>query len=259
LLGAVGGMATITRPPLLVCVVACSVWLLIRHWRRRAGVTAIWQTIAGLAVGFTVVTLPVALACQEVTGSFRVLPAGGGLNLYIGNNPDATQTEAARPWAEFERLRSLPAREGSYDLYARQAHFHDRIFTYLRTDPVGFLRGLLRKAGQFISARELTGILDVYLYRTWSTVHRLLTWRIGAFGFPFGVLLPLSVIGMIGCRKRLGAPLLLCLVFFAALTILVRYEARYRIPLVPLLAIGAAAGVSWLAAQVRKARWSALV
>jgi Tfp pilus assembly protein PilF len=93
--------------------------------------------------------------------------------------------------------------------------------------------------------------VDVYLFGKWSRLLSVLCFKAGPFGFPFGILLPLTVLGLIKYFKRIPAPLLLFLIFYPLSVILVFPSARYRVPMVPAMSVLAAAGVLEVVRSIR--------
>jgi tetratricopeptide (TPR) repeat protein len=71
-------------------------------------------------------------------------------------------------------------------------------------------------------------------------------WKQGAFGFPFGLLLPLTVLGVAVAWRRLTVPVALYLVLYPLSVVMVFVSGRYRVPVVPVMAVVAAAGLVWL-------------
>jgi hypothetical protein len=100
LLGLIGGLSIVTRATFVPFVAGLGVWLAIELARRsaclREGVTR-WSLFAG---GVLLVLVPVAVVNGRATGHFGVLPYSGGINLYIGNNPDRVHTLQIRPGPE---------------------------------------------------------------------------------------------------------------------------------------------------------------
>ena len=107
--------------------------------------------------------------------------------------------------------------------------------------------------------------MKIYLFRKWSTLLRLLVWKIGPFGFPFGILLPLTILGLIQSWRKTPGIVLIFLGLFPLTVIAVHVCSRYRIPLIPIMIPLAAAGLvafwdtiykrSWL----RVSKWAAIM
>ncbi len=251
LLGLCGAAALLTRPTFLPLLLAGGSWLLVKTWRAPGRAT--W--LAALA-GFALPLLAVASLNHSVTGHFGVLPSSGGLNLYIGNNPDSDRTTNARPGSSWSDVIDLPKRHGrGDDMWERQSFFHGRVLEYAAGEPLAFASGLGKKTLQFVSSRELPRNLDAYLFRQWSAILSLLLWKGGAFGFPFGLLLPLAAAGLFLRRRETPLLLPLFLLLWGAAVIAVFVTARYRVPIVPLLAAPAGAGIIGICNALRKGRW----
>ena len=245
--GLCGGLAVLTRPTFLPFCAVAGLWLGWRLLRvsgprsRRAG--------HGLAVvaGFAMATLPVAVESQRVTGRFSFLPSSGGINVYLGNHPERCRMATVAVGFEWDQLTALPLREGITGMWAQQDYFYRQTRAYVAGDPAGLLQRLGTKALQYVSSREIPRNVDAYAVREWSLVQRLLTWRLGGFGFPFGLLLPLAVVGLWSRRRQIPAPLAVYLLLYPLAIVAVFVTARYRVPTVPVLAVPAAAGLLTLA------------
>lgn len=256
--GAVAALAVLMRPTFLPFVAAAAVWIAWRQWRRRGRGRAALAVAVAVAA-FAACTLPVAAYSARVTGRFSFVPSSGGLNLYIGNNPDVCGTLAIRPGAAWGELVTLPERDGATTAAAKDRWYRDRVVDWALDEPLAFLHGLGRKALELVSSRELPRNLDPYLMRRWSAVLRILLSEVGAFGVPFGLLLPLAAVGLVLAGRRLGAPLLLYLALYSAAVVLVFVTARYRLPLIPPLAVAAGAGVAAVSDSIQDRRRGRLI
>ncbi|MHC4911803.1 MAG: tetratricopeptide repeat protein [Planctomycetota bacterium] len=243
-LGMCGVLSIITRPTFVPFFIAGLIWLAIRVYRNSRSVREVLIRLSMVLLGFLVIAVPVGAKNLRLTGHFGILPSSGGLNLYIGNNPDYIQTMAARPGWPWQEIVELPERSGvSGNMWAQQKFFLRNVKNYIVAEPLSFVKGLIYKASQFLSSREIPRNVDVYLFGKWSRLLKLLTFKAGPFGFPFGILLPLTVLGLVKYFKRIPAPLLLFLIFYPLSIILVFPSARYRAPVVPAMSVLAAAGV----------------
>ena len=256
-LGVAGGAGTLTRPEFLPYFLVGCVWLARAllaapaGWRRRLA------RCAALPAGFALVTLPVATLNARLSGHFGFLPYSGGINLYLGNHPEPDKAATTVDF-EWDHLVRQPLREGITDAHERNRYFYRQTFAYAVHDPVGLLRRLLGKSLQLLTAREIPRSVNVYVVRRWSFVQTLLTWKVQGFGFPFGVLLPLALVGLAVGWRRVPVPMALFLVLYSLGIVLVFVTARYRLPLVPLLAILAAAGGLALVRWVSLRDWRSL-
>ncbi|MFQ5349803.1 MAG: tetratricopeptide repeat protein, partial [Thermoanaerobaculia bacterium] len=248
-------LAVLTRPTFLLFYVASWVWLLLAV-RRRAGS---WSRpaaglLAGL-LGFALLAAPVAEGSRRATGRFGFLASSGGLNAYIGNNPDSCETLTVRPGLEWGELVDLPARHGHIGMAERNRFFLAQVGEFASEQPGAFLAGLGGKALRVISSRELPRNLDVYFAGSWSGLLSALTWKVGDFGFPLGLLLPLAAVGLVLRRRRVPAPIWLFVTLYPLAIVLVFVAARYRAPTIPVLSVAAAAGLFRLLDLARRRDW----
>lgn len=251
-LGLAGSLALLTRPTFgLLLVFLLGVLL----FRRRDGKRA-----AALLAGIVLVLLPFGMTMHTLTGHDGLLPPSGAINLHIGNNPDFAETINIRVGLPWEKLVGEPERHGfGNDPWSGQPYFREQVFRYWREDPLGALGLLWRKGLHLVSSRELPRNLDIYVHREWSPLLGALVWKVGAWGFPLGILLPLAALGWGPGRTRAGTlPAVMTLVYGAGLVVIF-VAARYRVAMLPLVAVAAVQGGLWLVAQVRGRRVRRLV
>jgi len=257
-IGLCGGLSGLTRATFLPFLVVAALYMAYRFRRSAMPWKRIVAREAVLVAGFLAITIPVASLCLRQTGEFSFLPRSGSINLYIGNNPDPEETIMTRPGQDWRELTRAPMLEGSKNGW-EAADYYMRLFTeYLATQPYHFLKGLAVKAVQFITTRELPRNQDIYVSRKYSRLFSLLVWKAGGFGFPFGVLLPFSLLGIIIGKRRIPWPMVLFLLLYPLSIILVFVSARYRTPLIPVLAIPAAFGFMSVIDMARAHKWKSL-
>lgn len=244
--GVVTGLSALAIPNILVvgvCVVLALAWTAVRRKQGRALASA-----AVFLAGAAAVLAPVTIRNYVFSRDFVLVSTNGGINLYIGNNEDAESTIAIRPGADWVYLERLPIREGARSPSAADSWFTRKVVRYAAAHPAAFARGLVRKAGLFLNARELPRNLDLYVLREFSVVLRLLLWRAGPFAFPFGVVAPLALLGLWRARgSRAGLVSAAFLVLYGLSVVLFFVTSRYRVVLAPVFAVFAAGGVVWLA------------
>ncbi|MHC4617684.1 MAG: tetratricopeptide repeat protein [Planctomycetota bacterium] len=248
-LGLCSALAVMTRPNFIPFLLAAGLWLGVVWIRGQVGVRKSATGLFVCVAGFCAVTMPVCIKNYQVTGRFSFLPATGGLNLYIGNNPEFEAT-ALRPGVQWQKAVELPLRHGFKTAEERQRFFYARTLDYVREEPTSFLKGLARKGAEFCSSREMPGHIDAYMFRRWSRLLGLLMWKVDGFGFPFGVLLPLSLLGLFLNWGKVPTALLLLVLLYPATVILTHVEARYRVPVIIPMCILAGAGL------VRLTEWA---
>jgi tetratricopeptide (TPR) repeat protein len=272
-LGACAALSILTRPTFVPVVIAGCMWLALRtrssgqrptravrdaSGRRRRTHGPVRTLLIPLA-GFLAIAGPLAAWSYPRTAHTGLLPASGGINFYIGNNRNADETTAARPGRDWRALEDLPAQHGVHgDMWAQQRFYYAETLRDIQHAPLDFAYGLADKGVEFFTSRELPRSEDVYVFRRWSSLLRLLLWKAGGFGFPFGALLPLAVIGLIHCRRSIPAPMWFMLILYPLAIILVFNAARYRVPIIPVLAVPAAAGALAILDSARSRNWTTL-
>jgi tetratricopeptide (TPR) repeat protein len=259
-LGICGALSILTRPTFIPFFTAAVVWLTVafRRYELRWGGLAL--RLAGILTGFMVVAVPVATLNFRITGRFGILPATGGINLYIGNNADYSKTVTARPGWGWEELTRLPERDGVRGgIWEQQKYFNRKVTDFVLNEPLAFIEGLGHKSVQFLSSRELPRNVSIYVFRKWSCLLGFLTWEARGFGFPFGVLLPLALLGLVSHWRQTSTPIKLFLILYPLSIILVFTAARYRAPIVPVMSIPASAGLISLVRTIRQFDWRRMV
>ncbi|MGB8294135.1 MAG: tetratricopeptide repeat protein [Polyangia bacterium] len=232
--GAVGGLAATAVATLLVVPLVIAGFA-----RRQAG----W-----VLLGTALVLAPVTLRNGVRGHEFVLISANGGVNFWIGNNPQYQKMVDLRPDLGWKRLVQEPGRAGVHGLANSSRYFARKAWTWAAHNPSAFARLQLHKLRLFVGGDEIYRNQAIYPARMDSPVLRLLLWKIPGLAFPFGLLLPLSALGLwVGARR---APLLAALVAALSLSAVGFFiTARYRVVVVPFLLIFAGQAVAWLAGQ----------
>jgi tetratricopeptide (TPR) repeat protein len=254
-LGAACALSILTRSVFLPFIGAACVWLIIAWMRRAVGIEKFLLSLVGAAAGFFIVAGPVMAISRRVMGKATILPYSGGINFYIGNNPNYKETITIRPGIAWRKLTELPAEQGIDDKFAAQRFFFEKAKEYITTQPLSYLKGLCYKTAQFFNSREMPRNVDIYLFRKWSGVLSLGVFKTGRFGFPFGLLLPLAAAGAIYWRRKIPAPIWLFAAIYPASVILVFVTSRYRVPIVPIMSVLAAGGCLMIQQLIKEGRY----
>jgi tetratricopeptide (TPR) repeat protein len=208
--------------------------------------------------GVAIVLLPVAIRNYAVGGGFYLTTSQFGSNLYIGNNPDADGSymalRAGRGSPEYERLDATELAEAASGRRLTPAevsrYWTRRALQYVQSDPADWFELLGRKAWLLANSTE---IIDTEAQES----HSEYSWPLRFLGpvAHFGVLLPLAVVGafVLWPRRRQLWPLYALTAAYAATLILFFVVARYRLALVPMVTLFAAAGVVALTGGVTAA------
>lgn len=238
--GAAVGIAAVARANFLLIAPAAWLFAVVPAGPRLA------RSLA-LAAGVALCVLPITLRNRAASGDWVLLSSQGGLNLWIGNNPEADGTSASLPgfsswrnedvdaWFARERGRAVgPAEQDAYFRESARAFFIER--------PGDAFRLLVRKTYLFLQGYEIRNNRDLYAVRERNALLRL--------PLPdFGWILPLAGVGVFVHRRR-ARELLPFLAYGAAAAagvILFFVCARYRLVVWPALLPLAGAGAAALA------------
>jgi tetratricopeptide (TPR) repeat protein len=251
---AMGGLA-LTRENAILLIAVIAVWAAVAHRIRAAGI---------FALGVAIILVPVAARNAYVGGGFYVTTSQAGPNFYIGNHPGADGTYQSlrfgRGAPEYERQDATELAEHALGRRLTPAevssYWTGRAFDYISSRPGAWLKLMARKTVLLWNAAEMVDTESQETHAEWSLPLRLL----GPVGH-FGVLVPLALFGLIATFPAPGAPdrsrlwLLYALIVTYAASVVVFYVfARYRYPVVPLLLLFAAAGVTRAAEVARASR-----
>jgi len=241
--GIAWGLAAITRPNVLLSVASLPVWL-VRKCRRYLAAAA------GLGLlSLVLVISPVTARNYLVSRELVLIAWQGGYNFYIGNNPKADGKTAIVPgtkkswqggYYDSKRL-AEEALNKKLNNSEVDRYWFERGVTFILTQPGRALLLFLKKIYLWFGGVEISNNRDIY-YFTRPTYLKYLLFKLPWFQFPFGLLLPLAVVGVyFGLRERRDISLILQFVATYTLSFLLFFvTARYRLTIVPFLIILAA-------------------
>jgi tetratricopeptide (TPR) repeat protein len=253
--GVLMGFLGLTRENALLFAPIILAWLFISRRNEFPGTRLRW---AGLfLLGSAVVLLPVGWRNLRVGGEFHLTTAQFGPNFYIGNGRSATgfyePLQEGRGHAMFEREDATRLAEQAAGRKLTPSEVSNywalRALNEIRADIGRWLRLLFRKWLLVWNISEVGDSDDPYTYGDWSPLlgglNRLL---------HFGVLCPLAVLGIcLTWNSRRDLWLLLAMILgYAASAALFYVFSRYRFPLVPMLILFAAAGLTSLGGALRR-------
>ena len=248
LAGLLMGVAVLGRPNLVLFYPVLGLWW---FWSERgAGLIRIAPLIIGMLLAISPITTR-----NIAAGDAVMMTAHGGINLFIGNNKDASG------WFKIPRGTGLAGsqqdlitsaqREAEKDLERElrpsevSDYWRDEAVSDFTKDPVAATTGLLRKTAYFFNAYEKPMVANYHYAQQNSAV---LTW--GSIG-----LAPVMILGGIGMvlgwsRRRKLAPLYILVVTYTAGVVLFFVSMRYRLPVVagllPFAGLAVERGVVWL-------------
>ena len=209
--------------------------------------------------GACIVLFPVAWRNHHVGGEWVLATSQGGQNFYLGNNPEnhtggyiALPFQRPNPLFEQDDFKAEAEIKTGHALTPAQAssYWYRRGISHI-LDHTGFALGMFgRKFAVFWNDYEVPDNQDIYFLARDSWVLRLPL-------VTFGLLVPLALLGAVAFfRKKREVRLLAEFTGLYCLTVVAFFVlSRYRMQIVPVMAVLTAAGGQWLYLQLKESRW----
>ncbi len=269
--GFILGLAAIARPNILLIAPFFLIWIYfgfkeIKTLKKRLLIPAVYF------IGILIPVFSVTLRNYIVTDEFILISSQGGVNFYIGNNPETEgltmlmpeiDLDESLPWTEFtEATREAAEQEAGHPLTAGEesSFWTKKTLRFIGGNPLTFVSITFKKLVYFLVGFENSDQTDIYQARTFSGLYSLLLWK-NVIYFPFGFILPLAAVGAVALwpkRKEL-AVLYIFIIGYIPTVILFLVTARHRLPVIPFMLIFAAAGVLAICEFFRKNSWKKLL
>ena len=250
------GLAASVRPNVLLFAPLIGLWMLLE--RRPAGLRAVVATLGLGLAGLALPIAPITLYNGLVGHDWTLISTQGGVNLWIGNNPQSDGASAIVPGTRADwrggyedAIHQAEAAEGRALRPSEVSeHYVARVRRWWREEPLAALRLTLWKLRLFLTDHELGNNQDERFFALhFGPVLRLLP-------VGFGLVAPLALVGLflVARRWRELFPLAGFVPVYAASVILFFVNARFRIPIVlPACALAAHTLVwSWDALRARR-------
>ncbi len=239
--GVLLGLSAITRPTILSFAPILALWVMVEKggkggWKKNLVATLL------LSAGALLCVMPVSIYNLAHQGQFVLIATNGGVNFFIGNNPRSNGMTAVVPgtrkgWQSgYEDTHRLAEEALGHGLSEAEvsSYWYRRSWQWILTEPGAWLRLLLHKFRLYWSPHEIGNNQSISSVARLSFLMRLLAWA----GFP--LLAALAFPGLIAARGREWALLLLFVPANMMTTILFFCNARYRLPVIPVLILLAA-------------------
>ncbi len=264
LCGALLGLSALARPNILLVGAAFFVWLILRSRNEARQLYAKGVAYAGcFAIGAILVISPVTLR-NYVKGNDLVLIASqGGMNFYIGNNPQSDGASAIFPgarntwWGSYQDARSMAEQSVGASLKPSEISrfWYIEGLRFALSEPLSFFKLMTKKLILFWNGNELSNNRDFYFFARSAPVLKPLIWHFVIY-FPFGLIAPLAIIGIILSHREKKDVVALEIFLFLYMVSIVAFfvTARYRVPLIPVFVLFSAYALDRLASQIKKRR-----
>ncbi len=235
------GLAAITRPTILIFILPILAILFLR----RNGFASRLKSTAVLIAGLFLLILPITIRNAIIGRELVLIATQGGINFYIGNNSSADGLSAALPeplghnWrikdityiAEKESGRALPPDELSN-------FWFNKTLGEIYERPFETSQFFIKKIYFNFSNREISNNRNL---PDFFSRHFLLKLN----PLSFGLVLALSVLAVLsGWKSHWGVRVISITILIYALSVaLFFFNSRFRLPVLPLYFILAAAGI----------------
>lgn len=240
-LGFSTGLAIIDRPNAIV-LLPLVVWVVWRNGKIDAK-----SPLLRHALLFTsIMMVPIGLVLlHNVTRSEYAftIATQGGVNFYIGNNADADGVSAVMPgrlgynWQyadiKYAAEQDMKAKLTSANV---SSYYFGLGVKSIMSDPIGWLKLMVKKTYLIFSGDDISNNRNLPAFKSEFFLFKLLP-------IGMGVLAPLGLVGLVFClRKSRESQVLAWFVVLYSLSFIAFFvNSRFRLPLLPILAIFAAA------------------
>ncbi|HEX9916865.1 MAG TPA: tetratricopeptide repeat protein [candidate division Zixibacteria bacterium] len=253
--GLVLGLSAITRPNILIFIPVVWLWTILLFVKSKK-FKVVFGHIVFFTLGTMLVILPVTLRNYVVGKDFVLIASQGGVNFYIGNNPDADGMSATffhqGDWqsSDFEYI-AQAAMDKELKPSQISDFYYKKGLEFIFDQPASAFRLFIKKIYMFWNSFEVSNNQNVYFFKRYSTLIQILPigfWLVG----------PLSLVGMglsFGFKKNTLLPMLF--LFSYMLTVISFFITdRYRLPVLPILIIFSSYAIFWLIEKIQRKDFS---
>jgi len=204
--------------------------------------------VAALLAAAAVVILPVTLHNWQASGTPVLISANLGANLVTGNRDRADGVSAIPVGVEWDDLQRQSYQAGHRDPAASSRWLAGVALKWIAAHPGREAELLGRRVLALLTGWEPRNNIGAAWLAGRHGVFILARWWPGTW-----LLLPFALVGLAAVRRDRAAALLMVVLALQALSVLPFFvNARFRLPLLPLLAVFAVAGALALAEALRR-------
>ena len=235
LLGFLFGLICTLRPTFIAIApfaLGYMSWVYLRNHTTRV------RCLASFVAAFLIPILIVTVRNALVGGDFILIASQGGINFYIGNNPQSDGMSSVVPdvgevWGQNREVEYIAEKAVGHQLRPSEvsSYWYNRGWEFIRSHPLESTQLFLKKFYLFWSRIEIENNLSFYWFERASALLRLLPvgfWLVGPLGIA-GAVLAWNI-----PRSRM---LLVVLIQYVLVTIAFFVADRFRLPVVPILCV----------------------
>ena len=272
LAGALLGCFALLRPNVLLFAPVLACWMLSVSLKKHSGYRKTALSLTALTLACVTVLSPAFIRNYVVAKDVVFISSYGGINLYVGNHPEASLVEPQIPelmelagienWTCFDYpaiVRGIAAKEGKSEITFSEAnhYFYQKAFQFIKEKPGMFLKNMLTQALLFWGPHEITNDTVMEYDKRFSGVLRLLpgfSWFAALFVFGSAVTISRIREHKENAARHTSALTILLWLYVGTyfLSVIIYFVAgRYRVPIIPVMLLFSAVGVVWLFEALR--------
>jgi 4-amino-4-deoxy-L-arabinose transferase-like glycosyltransferase len=201
------GASTITMAVVAPFAAIISMYAIIRVRKGTLSVSRRELGAMGLMflAGIILVIAPVTVRNWLVSKEFVPVSTNAGINFYIGTGGGFDQRVGIRPGYEWQAL-GEEAKAAGFETPTQQSRYFLReAIDSIRREPATYIKTLAQKLYLFAHAGEAFRNQEIYPFRSYSRVLSVLVWKYSGVAFPYGLLFPFALVGMILASVRFGS------------------------------------------------------
>jgi tetratricopeptide (TPR) repeat protein len=234
------GLSATARPNILLFAVILPLWIYFA-FRKKFRIQQTCQFIIALSIGCIIPILPVTVHNYVIGKDFVLIASQGGVNFYIGNNPQSDGRTAIVPgtrdtwWGGYEdQINMAKSVLGNPNAKPSEisGYWYRKGFGFIANNPFDFLALTLKKLYLFWNAHEIGNNRGIKFVTRHSVVFRYLT-------FKFWLICALAFAGIyLSLRRQFRVSLLLTFILSYMISVVLFFVcARYRMPVISFLII----------------------
>ncbi len=236
----VQGLAVVNRPNTLLFV-PLLIWIVWRPLKDKLRAQEMLLLCLGVLAPIAAVVAHNATRAEPAV----TIATQGGINFYLGNNAEADGVSAVMPgklgyaW-QYADIKHLAETETGAELSPGEvsSYYFGEGWRFIASHPLDWLALLVKKVYLLFSGDDISNNRNLPFFKSQTMVLKLLP-------IGMGVLVPLGLVGMWLCRRKSSIVAMLAI---SALTYGLSFVAffvnsRFRLPMLPLLAVFAAAAL----------------
>ena len=262
LCGVILGLSALARPNILLVGVAIIIWILLKFRSNAKKIGSKSVIYAGcFALGAILIISPATLRNYIKGEDFVLIASQGGMNFFIGNNPQSDGVSAILPgarttwWGSYQDAKNMAEKATNKRLKPSEVSrfWYIEGLKFATREPFRFLKLMAKKLILFWNGNELSNNRDFYFFARNTPLLKLLIWRFVIY-FPFGLIVPLAIWGIILSHREKKEVLILEIFLFVYMlsVILFFVTARYRVPLIPVFILFSAYALDRLITKIRQ-------